>query len=73
MKEFELWLEGFAITGQNSTAKLQGTEFGENFEEAMKTYAKKYASLNIEERDGNFFIWGCQFYDNEYDARKYFG
>jgi hypothetical protein len=79
MARFEVWVEGYAATGNIAKAQQligrHGTPLWEapTFEEAcvkalralgwdMKYYDKKENSY-----------WGCTFYDNEEDARRYFG
>ncbi len=34
MKEYEIWIEGYAATGEHSTASLIGRASGETFDEA---------------------------------------
>ena len=73
-KSFEIWLEGFNITGSRSKAKFCNKLKAESFEKAVKIYID---SLSLKEQ--RFFdknrltFWGCKFYDNEKDARQYFG
>ena len=87
MKEFEIWMEGYAATGEYGTAQMIGTGIGETFDDAIKDYISKNTKHGIEEntrsryttdeayknRSSNWNIWACNLYDNEKDARKFFG
>lgn len=88
MKEFEIWIEGYAATGERGYAQLIGKGHGETFDEAVKDYMAKTPKHGIEERRklkgeeffredhkprSNWSIWGCLLFDNEIDARKSFG
>jgi hypothetical protein len=87
MKEFEIWCEGYAATGERGAANKVGTGIGKTFDEAVKDYMSKHPNHGIEEngrnrymseewynnRKSNWNIWACNLYDNEADARKSFG
>lgn len=77
-KQWEVWLEGYAATGESSTAQkltslLHDRWQGETFQDAVRlalgvlTWDMKY----YDEKKNAF--WGCRFFDNETDARKSFG
>jgi hypothetical protein len=92
MKDFEIWTEGYAATGEHGTASFEGTFKADTFDEAVESYLnikeagswpdiRKYYrkggtrivdSKLVDHTDGHY-IWGCQLYDNETDARKSFG
>jgi len=38
MKEWEIWIEGYSITGNSAEASLIGKAFGETFEEACRNF-----------------------------------
>jgi hypothetical protein len=38
MKEFEIWSEGYAATGEHSPAYYHGKAFGETFEDACRNF-----------------------------------
>lgn len=38
MKEFEIWIEGYSITGNSSNASFIGKAMGETFEEACRNF-----------------------------------
>ncbi len=87
VREFEIWMEGYAATGEHGTAHMIGKGFGSTFDEAVKDYMSKNPKHGIEEngrsryisedayknRRSNWNIWACSLFDNETDARKLFG
>ena len=87
VREFEIWMEGYAATGEHGTAQMIGKGFGSTFDEAVKDYMSKNPKHGIEEngrnryisedayknRRSNWNIWACSLFDNEADARKSFG
>jgi len=79
-QEFEIWMQGYSVTGNYSTASFEGISHGKNFKEACINYYKVKNTLSILcGHVGDLFdkeritYWGCQLYDNEKDARKIFG
>lgn len=78
MAKFELWIEGYSVTGADMKAcKLADIE-GEDFNSAVKAYVeglpvgeRHWWSVNI--KTGNWSHWGCNSFDNESAARKAFG
>jgi hypothetical protein len=87
LREFEIWMEGYAATCEHGTAQMIGKGFGSTFDEAVKDYMSKNPNHGIEEngknryisedayknRRSNWNIWACSLFDNEADARKSFG
>ena len=87
MKAFEIWIEGFAATGQSQGAHMIGSSQGNSFDEAVENYIIKNPDCVIEKngrgrymddeayanRRSNWNIWACNLFDNEIDARKSFG
>lgn len=69
-KLYEVWTEGFAATGENGTAMFHGTTNAESFEKACEALL---GDSLYKYDDGKLTVWGCACYDNEADARKYFG
>ena len=76
IKSFNLWIEGYACTGDSSPAHFLGTFEAVSFSEACDKWVetlsengKKYYNRN----GGIACFWGCRIYDNETDARKSFG
>ena len=88
MKEYEIWEEGFAATGERAGARFIGKAMGETFEEACKNFrypadivrswdgmvlVHKGDALKLDEHYPYPSIWACRLYDNEADARRSFG
>ena len=79
MKKFEIWTEGYAATGQSSTAKFHGTSEGKTFEEACIKKIGHKLDKDENEPDGyrrlrgKLCIWACCCFDNEKEARASFG
>jgi len=70
--KYQVWMEGFMITGMEgepARAHLLGEYEADSFKEACIKACGKSSSFN-EER---LTEWGCKLYDNERDARKTFG
>ena len=72
MQLFEIWSEGYAVSGAHGTATLFGTQEAETFKEAIELFFKG--------RDDRHYVnsslttyWGCELFDNELYARKTFG
>ena len=73
MKTFEIWSEGFAVTGNSAIAGFEGNYEGEDFVSACKAMVlAKGWDNRLYSAESNSF-WGCRFFDNEADARKSFG
>lgn len=69
---FEIWMEGYRVTGNESDAQYKGSWPGNTFADACETWAKSTESPNLFDR-GALTYWGCRLFDNETDARKSFG
>lgn len=68
MKEWEIWTQGYAVTGNIAGASYHGKAVALTFREAC------IAVLGDELDDGDrLSVWGCRCFDNETDARKTFG
>jgi len=73
MPKFDIWVEGYEVTGNKSEARLVGTAEADTFAEACA------ALMSLPPwNDGNFnpeqlTYWGCRLFDNEPDARKAYG
>lgn len=85
MNEYEIWIEGYAATGERSCASFIGRANGDSFYEACENF--RYPENITRPSDGEIIvhkgeplkldknrrypsIWGCQLFDNEMDARK---
>ena len=73
-KVFSLWMEGYAVTGNSSKAEFLGNIEAESFGEACDKWASTLTQPEYYRRTGECAsYWGCRIYDNEDDARKFFG
>jgi hypothetical protein len=72
LKRFEIWSEGYSISGNCDTANLLGVEYAENWDGAIKKLMDKHPN-RIELTAHGYTVWGCRLFDNEKDARKSFG
>lgn len=84
-KKYEIWVEGFQVTGQSSRAQKIGEIKANSFLEAcrklcgkMNDYSEETRGINIDTgqvvvKRNNPHIWGCKLFDNEKDARRNFG
>ena len=88
MKEYEIWIEGYAATGERAYASLIGKAIGDSFYEACENF--RYLEDITRPSDGKIIvhkgeplkldknrrfpsIWACQLFDNELDAKRSFG
>lgn len=72
-REHEIWMEGYSITGNHSSARFIGTGIGEDFNEAIIDYMAKNEDTGIEKCSYGWVIYGCRLFPNEYLARQSFG
>jgi len=66
IKEYDVWMEGYSITGNSAPACLLGTLKAGSFQEACDTLLEHdtlYNSMNLSR-------WGCRLYPSEEQARK---
>lgn len=71
----ELWVEGYAATGESAKAHKCGDFDTDSLVEAVTMYRNTFTdqrSKDLINLDVPSF-WGCKFFDNEIDARKNFG
>lgn len=72
MKIFEIWSEGFSVTGQRGTAGLLGKYEAETWDDAVQKFMKDHPNrIRVDSR--GYTDWGCRLFDNEVDARRSFG
>jgi hypothetical protein len=73
MARIQIWMEGFAVTGNQGKAQCIATVEAESFTDALRKQQAK-GNLNIKfADDGTPSIWACKLFDNETDAKKTFG
>lgn len=73
MKQFEIWSEGYAATGEAGPATFHGIYGGLDFKDACTNYAKLDKAFARYFNPDRMTYWGCSLFDNEVDARKSFG
>jgi hypothetical protein len=69
MTKYEVWMEGYCITGGSAPAMFMGTCEAGSFEEACVEMCGDHPNFNRE----TLSVWGCGLFDNEADARRIFG
>jgi hypothetical protein len=79
MNKYEVWMEGFIISGQEGKAHRVVSEQGktlwegETFKDAVKQAVQEaIKDKQYYDPERNTY-WGCRFFDNEAEARKSFG
>ena len=72
-REFDIWSEGFAATGESGTATYHGTIKAHSFFEACNKFAEENPSFNNYYKSERLTYWGCRLYSNEQVARSTFG
>jgi len=80
LKNYQVWMEGFAVTGQQAQAHLVGKIGAESFDEACIKLLGDSLDKDDKKSDGyrrlsnnEMCVWACGLYNNESDARKGFG
>lgn len=77
-KKYQIWSEGFSVTGEYQKASYHGEFEAETFEQACDKWAETLDEYSKKcytpSKDGRRpMLWGCRLFDNETDARKSFG
>ena len=72
---YPVWIEGFETNGERSEANFLGKYAADSFIDACRLAAeKKYEDMSLfDVKNGVPCYWGCGMFDNESDARRYFG
>lgn len=75
--EFEVWMEGYRVTGNSSTAERLGSAKRDTFRDAcdavMQVKRGEGWEINSFYDRGKLTYWGCKLFNNEAEARKSFG
>lgn len=75
MNKYQLWTEGYSVSGNKCKAIYHGEFEGDTFYHAVVNFSKTLGKY----KNGSCIdlvkltLWGCRFFDNEKDARKSFG
>ena len=73
MKKYQVWSEGYRVTGNSGPAIFHGDFSGETFRDAVSTFKDSLTddySKSCVDLDQMTF-WGCKFFDNLSDASKF--
>lgn len=70
---FQIWMEGYRVTGNSDGASFLGEIEAESFQEACDKFLENDPGWKDLYSSKNRSIWGCRLFDNEEDARKSFG
>lgn len=73
IKQYQIWTEGYAATGESSGAIYHGLSKGKTFKQAVENFIEENNWDKKLYNSEKLTYWGCKFYDNESDARKTFG
>jgi len=56
MKEYEIWVEGYAATGERGTASMIGKSFGDSFDTAVIEYMGNHPDSGVEENTREIYM-----------------
>ena len=77
LHEYEVWMEGYAFTGNSSPHMFIGRAVASSFQEAceiaLRAWCNDMNEFNMYYDSDKCTFWGCRCYDNEADAAKSFG
>jgi hypothetical protein len=76
LKTFEIWMEGYAATGESGRAQKIWEGLAVDFDHAVRLYqtiSRDEVEIRPENTRSKYSIWACALFDNEADARKSFG
>lgn len=71
-KKWQIWSEGYAVTGNESPARLMGEVEADTFEQACVKWSEASSEPYLFNQDKLTYS-GCRLFDNEADARERFG
>ena len=71
MQSYEVWMEGYVISGNRSDARLIGVGEADTFLDACDKVCS--GKEDFYSREPQPSLWMCRLFDNEADARKTFG
>ena len=74
MMQYEVWTEGYTISGSVSGADFHGIFESDTFAGACLGFRDSLPQKSLHYfNDEQLTFFGCKFFDNESDARKSFG
>lgn len=72
-REFHIWSEGYAATGEYTSAHYHGIGKSRTFNEACENFFRNRKDDQKYFNADSLTYWGCKLYDNEGKARERFG
>ncbi|MGV6935849.1 hypothetical protein ACWA2B_10080 [Paenibacillus sp. CMM36] len=73
VKSYDIWSEGFVVTGGSGTAHFHGSSTGKDFKEACDRFAQANPEFKKYYSSERLTYWGCRLFDNHADATVSFG
>lgn len=70
---FEIWAEGYRVTGGDAPATLMGIANGENFIDAVSAFAGASPEFARHLDMERLTYWGCRLFATETEARRFNG
>lgn len=70
---YEIWIEGFVISGGYGHATLLGTSEGQDFKDAVCKWYDAHPIRLFNFNAENLTDWGCGLFPTEAEAKKRFG
>lgn len=72
---YDIWRDGYCVTGQQGKAAYIGWGDGSNFQEACQNWAQKFPdkAKSLSFNKECTAAWGCRLFPSEAEARKNFG
>lgn len=68
---YQIWMEGFNITGGQAGASYVGSMEGKDFRDAVINWYDQHPDINFNAEHLSY--WGCGLFSNEAQARQTFG
>lgn len=72
LMHYDVWMEGYAATGEYGTAQKLGSAKAASFKEACKIVATRQGMGELYSEATNT-LWACKLHPTEEAARKAFG
>ncbi len=74
LRPYQVWAEGYRASGDRADATFLGTARASSFRGAVDIIRDKSETPDLYTFKGDrCFLWGCELFDNEADARRRFG
>jgi len=70
---FDLWIEGYSVSGCRSKASLLGSYDANDIHDAVAQWREEICYVSNMWNGSFYEFWGCRIFDNEVEARKSFG